>query len=503
MANDALDLLLRANFALAAAILVVLALRRPVRAWFGARVAYALWLMPPLAALLCFAPPRRVEIALADLPAPAPAADFGALIAAAPADGPSFSTILIAVWMAGALLSLIVLAARQHRFLQALGRLMPRAELGAGVFGAETAAAGPAVVGVLRPRIVTPADFDTRFDAAERDVVMAHERAHLAQRDPLINAAVALARCCNWFNPFVYLAERALRFDQELSCDAAVLGAHCGARRRYAGAMLKSHARMLELPLGCAWPSGKFQPMKERITMLKQALPSRARRILGASVVALTIGAVGFAAWSARPVDVSAKAGEARSADAAPEREHAVHGEDAVHWNADVDVDVDAQALLGGEGGDFDVDVAEWDQRSEASLEHYSERLAEYQARAAAFEAEAAQFAELQAMAEPPEPPEIPEFAEPPEAPLPEEIAQLRAEARRAALRSHGAQVAMARSQLEAQMAQMRQAQAQLNQQEQELARARAELDQQMAQLRAAHERLRARNEALRADEHP
>ena len=57
-----------ANLVAAIAILVVIALRRPVRAAFGARLAYSLWLLVPLAALGSLLPPRIVEIAR---PAPA------------------------------------------------------------------------------------------------------------------------------------------------------------------------------------------------------------------------------------------------------------------------------------------------------------------------------------------------------------------------------------------------------------------------------------------------
>lgn len=45
MAADLLALLARAALALSAAIIVVLVLRRPLRALFGAEIAYAFWLI--------------------------------------------------------------------------------------------------------------------------------------------------------------------------------------------------------------------------------------------------------------------------------------------------------------------------------------------------------------------------------------------------------------------------------------------------------------------------
>ena len=38
---------------------------------------------------------------------------------------------------------------------------------------------GPALVGVLRPRLVLPADFETRFDARERALILAHEEVYV------------------------------------------------------------------------------------------------------------------------------------------------------------------------------------------------------------------------------------------------------------------------------------------------------------------------------------
>src|SRR6185503_20979525 len=97
-----------------------------------------------------------------------------------------------------------------------------------------------AVVGALDPHVVVPSDFEARFDAEERVLVLAHEWAHLRRQDARVNALVALLQCAFWFNPLVHLAARAIRMDQELACDAAVIAQFPEARRRYAEAMLKT-----------------------------------------------------------------------------------------------------------------------------------------------------------------------------------------------------------------------------------------------------------------------
>lgn len=298
MASEWIELLLRVNLALAAGVAVVMALRPLARRYFGARIAYGLWLLPLAAAAMCFAPQRVEHVVLEPVSVPLGRAAPVAIetVAAQP-------PYLLWAWIAGALLSLIILALRQARFTLALGRLHKRDDLGRHVRSAETCEHGPAVIGVLRPIIITPADFDSRFDAEERRIVLAHERAHMAQGDPWINVLVVLLQCMNWFNPFVHIGARALRVDQELACDAAVLAQSDGIRRRYAEAMLKTHIAA-SAPIGCAWPPSDLNALKERIAMLKRNLPSRTQTLLGGAAIVVATGGIAAAAWAAQPTRI-------------------------------------------------------------------------------------------------------------------------------------------------------------------------------------------------------
>ena len=63
MDAEPLALLGEATLAGSAALLLVLVLRRPVRAWLGASAAYALWLCVPIA-LLAVMLPRGADVPL-------------------------------------------------------------------------------------------------------------------------------------------------------------------------------------------------------------------------------------------------------------------------------------------------------------------------------------------------------------------------------------------------------------------------------------------------------
>ncbi len=299
--------LLQANLAAGAAVLLVLAARRIVRAWFGARAAYALWLAPLAAAAAVLLPHPQIAtpigpiVARAETAASSMAEAFTveAPAAAAQANTPDAATLTFGLWLAGALAAAALVAWRQSRFTRAMGRLTasdtPR------LFWAQSSGVGPAVVGVFRPRIVAPADFEARFAPAERALILAHEHVHLASGDAGINALACALSCLSWFNPLVHLGARALRIDQELACDAAVVGAFPQARRAYAELLLKTQIATQPLPLGCHWPAGAEHPLKERIAMLKSPLPASAMRAIGLAVAAgLTLG-VGGLAWAAQP----------------------------------------------------------------------------------------------------------------------------------------------------------------------------------------------------------
>jgi len=317
MIADFLAALLRVNLVGAAAVLLVLALRRPARRLFGARAAYRLWAVAPLACIALLAPARTAIVPAASGPAilagpafatAAPITPYRrtAVTAVVPRPTPRSVSVsptqaLFAIWLAGFALSVGLLGWRQRRFLAMLGRLRPG---DAGLFLAEGAGVGPAVVGCIAPRVIVPADFGQRFTPEEQTVVLAHERAHLARQDARANGLLALAQCLCWFNPVAHLAARLVRLDQELACDAEVMGSFPTARRRYAEALLKTQIAAAPLPLGCYWPARATHPLEERIAMLKAPVPSASRRTIGLVATLALCCAGGVAAWASQPAQV-------------------------------------------------------------------------------------------------------------------------------------------------------------------------------------------------------
>jgi beta-lactamase regulating signal transducer with metallopeptidase domain len=300
-------LLVKVNLAMGAAVVLVWLLRRPLRASFGAPIAYAIWFLVPAAGIASLLPPRVVIMAPAPVMAvlAAPASVIGhithstlrvteqltgqsALVLSMPPQTsayqmPDTATLLFAAWALGTLLMTLYLTRLQLRFSAA----------------ARMGKAGPAVLGFFRPRIVTPDGFQERFSAQEQAAILAHEHIHLTRQDARINGLAALLRCLCWFNPLIHLGARWLRIDQELACDATAVAGRI-SRRDYAKALLKSQLVVTSLPLGCNWP-GSQHPLVERIALLKHKPPGAARRLAGVGVVVLAATSAGLGAWAAQP----------------------------------------------------------------------------------------------------------------------------------------------------------------------------------------------------------
>jgi beta-lactamase regulating signal transducer with metallopeptidase domain/biopolymer transport protein ExbD len=295
MSADILSSLVAANIAAGIAILIVILIRKPARQMIGARLSYWLWLVPVLAGLATLLPARDAGT----VPAPAapiqPFAEATVEFAtawtapqAAPAQpGFDLALLIAIIWAGGVLVFLGAMLLQQQRTLRAL-------KLAASNFG-------PAVVGVLKPLLVVPADFEQRFSPSEQALVLAHEDVHLAAGHTRINAVLVVLTSLNWFNPLVHLAAKLARDDQELACDATVLERFPRERGVYAEALLKTQISAQPLPLGCTWPSRSSRFFKERMTMLANKSPSRARRMAGAGFVALALLGAGLAAWAQKP----------------------------------------------------------------------------------------------------------------------------------------------------------------------------------------------------------
>ena len=285
-------------------------LARPfVRRTLGARAAYWLWFIPLVRAVLIDRPelPRTLvesvgvpggELSIAIYPSP----DVLVLPAGVPWG---------AFWLAGALLWIALRIAGTIRFRRTLvtyssgidlparlSALIPERLRRRGPRYFVTDLPGtPFVTGLARPLVYLPTDFFQRFSPEEQRWVVQHELTHAARGDLWIQALWESLRSVFWFNPIVHLAAGAMRDDQELACDQAVLGARSDDERY-------SYGRALLVGAGAyLFPSllHFFGNQKERIAMIRTHKASLSRDIVGITLCAL----VGVFALTKAPATVA------------------------------------------------------------------------------------------------------------------------------------------------------------------------------------------------------
>lgn len=93
----------------------------------------------------------------------------------------------------------------------------------------------PFVFGLLRPRIYIPSALSDENQAC----VLAHEKAHIARKDPLWKLLGFLLLSLHWFNPVLWISYVLLGRDIEKACDErAIRGQSPEYRKAYSSALL-------------------------------------------------------------------------------------------------------------------------------------------------------------------------------------------------------------------------------------------------------------------------
>jgi beta-lactamase regulating signal transducer with metallopeptidase domain len=147
---------------------------------------------------------------------------------------------------------------------------------------------GPAVVGIVRPRIVIPR-WLLQQDTATQSIVLAHEREHLRAQDiRVLGSALLVAVLVPWNLP-VWWQLRRLRFAMEVDCDARVLRAG-QSRSTYSSVLLNVATYLVPLRAAAAGLSESASSLEKRIRIMHAPIRARWRvlaTLLGTCTVAL------------------------------------------------------------------------------------------------------------------------------------------------------------------------------------------------------------------------
>lgn len=252
-------------------ILFVLIVRRPFARLFGARAAYALWLLPVLRLFMptIVLPAHWLPQQSATAPMPSPKGfdfDFDSAAPSLPnidlspvvTDAPFDWTLFLVIFWVVIGLAWLIFQLRMHSVQKralitqsdtANPDVMAMAKKAADDLGLARMPAhiivsphvrGPVVTGLNRPVIALPQDFQTQLNSAQQYFALVHELAHIKRRDLWAAMGALIFRAVNWPNPIVHFAAHKFRTDQEAACDAAVIAVTGGQARSYAETLLQS-----------------------------------------------------------------------------------------------------------------------------------------------------------------------------------------------------------------------------------------------------------------------
>lgn len=159
----------------------------------------------------------------------------------------------------------------------------------------------PMAGGLARPTIYLPPSASD-WPPERREIVLAHELAHLARRDPLRHVAARAAVACYWFHPLAWIAAGDASFAREQACDETVLA--LGTRPSSYAQVLLDFAES-----GVAPRSVAALPIVERSLLEKRLmailthdarLPGRRRSGLAAAAIAVLAIAIAAVRPAAR-----------------------------------------------------------------------------------------------------------------------------------------------------------------------------------------------------------
>ncbi len=285
-----------------ALMLLILSVRTPVRPWAGPRLSYALWALPAVRTILPSLPAGvLMELPLAGQVATGMSVLFMGSSAASGLSGElqwsSIRGMLLLVWLAGAISLFAIYAVRHFVFcrrLRAKGTDFGRV---GGIYVISADVEGPLAFGVFRRSIAVPREFVRDYAARERELVLAHERAHHVRGDLIANWASLVVLAVHWWNPVAWFAVRAFRDDQEFAADAHVLSdKEPGALALYAQVLAKASG-IGALPV-CNLDARSN--LKGRLMMLSQKPRSGRRLVFGAAALTL-FGSAALAATVVTP----------------------------------------------------------------------------------------------------------------------------------------------------------------------------------------------------------
>ena len=150
-----------------------------------------------------------------------------------------------------------------------------------------TAVQIPAVIGLIRPVILLPANTLTGLLPGQLEMILAHELAHIRRHDFLVNLLQAAVETLLFYHPAVWWISRQVRIEREHCCDDLAVQV-CGSPLQYARALTRlEELRAAPLPFALSANGGS---LLHRIRRVVAGPAATAGPVRGVTALALLLG---------------------------------------------------------------------------------------------------------------------------------------------------------------------------------------------------------------------
>jgi beta-lactamase regulating signal transducer with metallopeptidase domain len=232
------------------------------------------------------------------------------MVAQAPVSEPltamSLDKVLIAVWLAGAVASLVYIVVTYLIFRRQIRRdAVPVTARVRTLFEEcrlEMKIRRPVrlmgISGLLTPAIFVPAtvtvpmELVAAMDDRQLKLALRHELTHYKRKDHLLSVWLLILQAVYWFNPFVWLGFRQMRADMEVACDSAVTRQLDGeGKSEYAGMIVSMFSKGASghLVLGMARGGSKQEAEKRIRGIFAKRRSQRSAVLVSALLVAVLV----------------------------------------------------------------------------------------------------------------------------------------------------------------------------------------------------------------------
>ena len=164
-------------------------------------------------------------------------------------------------------------------------------------------AQAPCVFGALKPILLLPAAAIAGLPAAQLEAILAHELAHIARHDFLVNCFQCVVEAVLFYHPAVWWLSRRIREEREMCCDA-VAAEICGSPVLYSRALLAlEESRQPADNFALAATGGNLQTRIERLLGMESTTRKSSAPAIAAALLAVVTMTVVVRAQAPAPLD--------------------------------------------------------------------------------------------------------------------------------------------------------------------------------------------------------